>query len=105
MWVTKNLSNKEFISDPDAEAGEDDGLRQAPKFTQETIVSPPKYVRKVGETFTIVCEAVGNPPPEIIWLKNGKRMKSDHAHYIHAGKSNVDLVVLDSSDAGLYSCM
>ena len=44
------------------------------------------------------------PIPEIVWLKNGLKLSSG-ANYIHAGKSSLDLVVLDVSDAGLYSCM
>ncbi len=94
------------ISDPNSEIGlTGDSLGRPPKFSQETQVAPQHYLRKTGETFSVTCEADGHPQPEIIWLKNGKRMKSDHVDYVHSGKSNVNLVVLDSSDAGLYSCM
>jgi hypothetical protein len=83
----------------------EDKLAVAPSFTDDTKVAPLHYFRKVGETFSVTCEALGNPLPEIIWLKNGKRISSGAARYIHAGKSNVDMVVLDGTDAGLYSCM
>ena len=75
-----------------------------PRFTTETKVAPPHYTRDIGETFSITCEALGNPSPDIIWLKNGQKLASG-AKYIHAGKSSVDLVILDASDAGIYTCM
>ena len=76
----------------------------SPHFTTETKVAPLHYFRKIGETFSVTCEALGNPIPEIVWLKNGQKFSSG-ANYIHAGKSSLELVVLDSSDVGLYSCM
>ena len=75
-----------------------------PHFTSETKVAPAQYTRDIGETFSITCEALGNPSPDIIWLKNGQTLASG-AKYIHAGKSSVDLVILDPSDAGIYTCM
>ena len=91
-----------FFSDPQANPQEN--KFKAPKFTTETQVAPLHYFRKIGETFSVTCEALGNPIPEIVWLKNGHKLSSG-ANYIHAGKSSMDLVVLDTSDAGLYSCM
>ena len=90
------------LSDPQADPQEN--KFQAPKFTTETQVAPLHYFRKIGETFSVTCEALGNPIPEIVWLKNGHKLSSG-ANYIHAGKSSLDLVVLDASDAGFYSCM
>ena len=91
-----------FFSDPQANPQEN--KFQSPKFTTETQVAPLHYFRKIGETFSVTCEALGNPIPEIVWLKNGHKLSSG-ANYIHAGKSSLDLVVLDASDAGFYSCM
>ena len=92
-----------FFSDPQADPQENNF--KAPKFTTETqVAGNRKYFRKIGETFSVTCEALGNPIPEIVWLKNGHKLSSG-ANYIHAGKSSMDLVVLDASDAGLYSCM
>jgi len=88
----------------DPQANPQENKFKAPKFTTETQVAPLHYFRKIGETFSVTCEALGNPIPEIVWLKNGHKLSSG-ANYIHAGKSSMDLVVLDASDAGLYSCM
>ena len=54
---------------------------------------------------SITCEALGNPSPDIIWFKNGQNLASGATKYIHAGKSSVDIVILDASDAGIYTCM
>jgi len=88
----------------DPQANPQENKFQSPKFTTETQVAPLHYFRKIGETFSVTCEALGNPIPEIVWLKNGHKLSSG-ANYIHAGKSSLDLVVLDASDAGFYSCM
>ena len=76
----------------------------APDFTSETRVAPIHYFRKIGETLSVTCEAVGSPTPEIVWLKNGHKVGSG-VKYIQGGKSSLDLVVLDASDAGAYTCM
>ena len=92
-----------FFSDP---LDHNDENFIPPHFTSETKVAPAQYTRDIGETFSITCEAVGNPSPNIIWLKNGQTLASSGAaKYIHAGKSTVDLVILDASDAGIYTCM
>ena len=67
-------------------------------------MAPLQYVRKIGETFSVFCEAFGEPTPDITWYKDGHKFSSG-VKYIHAGKSSLDLVVLDASDAGSYSCL
>ena len=89
-----------FISDPQRP---EESNFQSPQFTSETQVAPSHFVRKIGETFSVTCEALGKPNPEIVWLKNGQKLTSG-VNYIHAGKSSLDKVVLDQSDAGSYSC-
>ena len=77
---------------------------ESPLFTTETQVAPSHYFRKIGETLSVTCEATGKPSPEIVWMKNGQKLTSG-VNYIHTGKSSLDKVILDQSDAGFYSCM
>ena len=40
----------------------------------------------LGGTITLVCEATGDPPPTIVWMKNGTPMfDGDEEHVITNG--------------------
>ena len=67
-------------------------------------MAPLHYFRKIGETFSVTCEAWGSPTPEIVWRKDG-RLLTDGTNYIHAGKTSYEMVILNPNDAGLYSCL
>jgi len=90
-----------IVNDPNQNPSE---KQSRPSFSTETKVAPLHYFRKIGETFSVTCEAMGSPTPEIVWRKDG-RLVSSNVRYIHAGKSSYELVILDTNDAGLYSCL
>ena len=90
-----------LFSDPNQNPSE---TQSRASFSSETKVAPLHYFRKIGETFSVTCEAMGSPTPEIVWRKDG-RLVSSNVRYIHAGKSSYELVILDTNDAGLYSCL
>ena len=61
--------------------------------------------------FQVACEALGSPEPSIKWFKDGQEIRdsvipsprqrgNDEGH----GRSVVELQVLGSADAGVYTC-
>lgn len=50
-------------------------------------VSPNVRVIEMGHTAVMQCKATGNPPPEIYWLKDTKRVDMGNKRYtLIAGK-------------------
>lgn len=47
-----------------------ENLQQAPKF----IMKPRSVNTDEGNSAKFVCEVVGNPPPSVTWLKDGKEL-------------------------------
>ena len=41
-----------------------------PIFTPDTKSSPERYIARIGDKFSVFCEAIGNPTPSIIWFKD-----------------------------------
>ena len=43
-----------------------------PTFTSDTNTSPERYIARIGDRFSVFCEAKGNPNPTISWFKDNK---------------------------------
>ena len=71
-------------------------------FTQETKAAQRKYVKNIGDTFKVSCEALGSPEPDIFWFKNAQHI--DEAVYTQRGRSIVELQIMGTADSGEYSC-
>ena len=41
-----------------------------PNFTSDTKSSPERYIARIGDKFSVFCEAIGNPNPRITWFKD-----------------------------------
>ena len=41
-----------------------------PKFTADTQLSPERYIARIGDKFSVFCEAQGHPHPTISWFKD-----------------------------------
>ena len=71
---------------------------------------PPEEVEEVrvvvGEGVLLECYSEGNPPPQVVWIKeNEGRPLSGTSPRIHLPSSN-ELLLTDArpEDAGLYTC-
>ena len=43
-----------------------------PIFTADTLSSPERFIARIGDKFSIFCEATGNPEPLITWFKDSE---------------------------------
>ncbi|XP_071959118.1 hemicentin-2-like [Antedon mediterranea] len=67
------------------------------------IKEPPRLVEEDNHgSVTLECQVRGDPPPEIIWLKDGQQMTQSGKHKINGGK--LTLAHLHVSDSAIYSC-
>uniref|UniRef100_T1IJK3 Uncharacterized protein n=1 Tax=Strigamia maritima TaxID=126957 RepID=T1IJK3_STRMM len=66
------------------------------------IKRPQSFVVPSVQTVRFECEAQGNPPPKILWLKNGETIHTNGRIKI----KNFELVILQTvtNDSGLYQC-
>ena len=82
-----------------------------------TVISLNNTIVREGNTTTITCEALGYPPPTIVWSRtNGTFAFSDrvsvsdsvsvHTGYGNVTRVSVNLTITNSSreDTGVYMC-
>jgi len=74
-----------------------------PVFTQETLDYKDYYPKQSGESFRVMCEALGNPRPEIFWYKDGLPFDADGIRYKN-GKSTIKMKNLMEVDSAVYTC-
>ena len=53
----------------------------------------------------LLCEAHGDPKPQITWTKNGLRISEADPHYFIDDTGSLEVFTVDQQDAGMYSCM
>lgn len=83
--------------------GIDDSMSVAPPtFTFETKMSQKVFIKNIGDTFKVSCEALGSPEPEIFWFKDGQHI-DENVHY-QGGKSTVEFSIFGKADSGVYTC-
>ncbi|XP_076455301.1 hemicentin-1-like isoform X2 [Babylonia areolata] len=74
------------------------------KVPPRVIVPPGDRAVRIAEKVILDCSVAGDPPPEILWTKNGRSVQlSERIRQL----SNGSLVIYDllSSDAGEYKCI
>ncbi|XP_061842088.1 hemicentin-1 [Nerophis lumbriciformis] len=75
-----------------------------PSISGET--TEPREVQATQDSaVTLECHAEGNPPPQISWLKNGQPLLLSPRTHLISGDSVLRISALQSSDAGIYTCI
>ena len=104
--ISNICSNKVVFPDPakfpDLKDGELPDVAP-PMFTQETLDYKDYYAKQSGESFRVMCEALGNPRPEIFWYKDGLPFDADGIRYKN-GKSTIKMKNLMEVDSAVYTC-
>ncbi|KAK3592726.1 hypothetical protein CHS0354_007728 [Potamilus streckersoni] len=73
-----------------------------PEIDQTDVEKEPKVVK--GHTTVLYCPVVGNPVPEILWLKNGEPVQMDNRIQIQSGGIQLKIQNATVNDTGLYTC-
>ncbi|XP_060076596.1 fibroblast growth factor receptor-like 1 [Ylistrum balloti] len=75
-----------------------------PKFIQPEKMKKRDYQRPVGSSVRFVCKAVGNPRPQVSWLKDGNSISTDDDNSKRPSWT-LKITELKESDSGRYSCV
>uniref|UniRef100_A0A8C9N6Y6 Hemicentin-1 n=1 Tax=Serinus canaria TaxID=9135 RepID=A0A8C9N6Y6_SERCA len=84
----------------------------AKKYFNLNVHVPPTVAGTNPENLTVVvnnfisltCEVTGFPPPDLIWLKNGKPISSNSNTFIVPGARTLQIPRAKLSDGGEYTC-
>ncbi|KAM9743449.1 hemicentin-1 [Menidia menidia] len=75
-----------------------------PSISGETAV--PREVQVTQDSIvTLECQATGNPPPQISWLKNGHPLLLSPRTRLLSGDSLLRIAPVQLSDSGVYTCV
>jgi hypothetical protein len=66
--------------------------------------SPSEYTAPQGGSVRLLCEASGDPKPQITWTKNGMRISELDPHYFLDDSGSLEIYTVDQQDSGTYSC-
>ncbi|XP_071783895.2 hemicentin-1 [Centroberyx gerrardi] len=80
-----------FVLVPPSISGETTAPREV-QTTQDSVV-------------TLECQAAGNPPPQISWLKNGRPLLLSPRTRLLSGDSVLRISPVQLSDSGVYTCV
>jgi len=73
------------------------------------VEKPKSQMVKVGAIATFYCRVTGDPPPQVYWRKNGKKLTSAHSRVNIQSFAGVSMLRIEPvrhlrDDAG-YECM
>ncbi|KAM4616042.1 hemicentin-1 [Polymixia lowei] len=75
-----------------------------PSISGETTL--PREVQATQDSVvSLECQAAGNPPPQISWLKNGRPLLLSPRTRLLSGDSVVRISPVQLSDSGVYTCV
>ncbi|XP_037536631.1 hemicentin-2 [Nematolebias whitei] len=75
-----------------------------PSISGETTI--PREVQVTQDSMvTLECQAAGNPPPQISWLKNGRPLLLSTRTRLLSGDSLLRIAPVQLSDSGVYTCV
>ncbi|CAF2039813.1 unnamed protein product [Rotaria magnacalcarata] len=83
------------------------GARQPTYKAPEFIIKPSNRTVHEGEQFQIFSKVIGNPAPQIVWIRSGKSLEDDGYHKIfdRNGENVFEIPKISILDAGEYSCI
>ncbi|CAL8295798.1 unnamed protein product [Arctogadus glacialis] len=91
---------------PHSDAGPDSvlGKLARPRFTQPAKMRKRVIARPVGSSVRLKCAASGNPRPDIVWLKEERRLTEREVGAGRQKKWTLSLRGLTAEQSGRYTC-
>ncbi|XP_034294558.1 myopalladin isoform X1 [Pantherophis guttatus] len=77
-------------------------------FRPYFLQAPGDMVAHEGRLCRLDCKVSGLPPPELMWLRNGKPVLPDVTHKMLVRENGVHSLLIDplrQNDAGIYTCV
>ena len=71
-----------------------------PRLTEETRYLQESYFLMEGSELYLPCAALGQPPPEVYWLKNMQKIPMQNLD-----ENALNIAKLSPNDAGIYTCV
>ncbi|CAF3134462.1 unnamed protein product [Rotaria sp. Silwood2] len=83
------------------------GARQPTYKAPEFLIKPSNRTVHEGEQFQIFAKVIGNPAPQVVWIRLGKPLEDDGYHQIYDrnGENYFEIPKISILDAGEYSCI
>ncbi|CAF1178754.1 unnamed protein product [Adineta ricciae] len=84
------------------------GARQQTYKAPEFLIKPANRTIHEGEQFQIFAKVIGNPAPQVLWVRLGKALEDDdgyHRIYDRNGENYFEIPKISILDAGEYSCI
>ncbi|CAF1363451.1 unnamed protein product [Adineta steineri] len=83
------------------------GSRQQTYKAPEFLIKPKNRTVHEGEQFQICSKVIGNPAPQILWVRLDKPLEDDGYHRIYDrnGENYLEIPKISILDAGEYSCI
>ncbi|CAF3514105.1 unnamed protein product [Rotaria sp. Silwood1] len=83
------------------------GVRQPTYKAPEFLIKPSNRTVHEGEQFQIFAKVIGNPAPQVVWIRLGKPLEDDGYHRIYDrnGENYFEIPKISILDSGEYSCI
>jgi len=59
----------------------------------------------VGSRVLLTCDAIGQPRPDVTWLKDGVELETSGRRYSVQRSGSLQLTAVSVNDSGLYECI
>ncbi|CAG6021338.1 unnamed protein product, partial [Menidia menidia] len=76
-------------------------VREPPAWLTEP---PESQLSTIGSNVSIKCSVSGKPPPEILWMKNGEKLKDDLLNNRRVLDDTMEIQKARPEDSGVYQC-
>ncbi|XP_076248599.1 peroxidasin [Calliopsis andreniformis] len=113
VWLVHRLQNKPsemaaVCEAPDEMRGRSLTAMSPDDFhcsTPRIMTGPQDVEVRIGGTITFTCEVVGNPTPEIKWMRDSNEVSPDGDRYIIQDDGTLVITDATEQDTGEYECL
>ncbi|KAK1124010.1 hypothetical protein K0M31_007038 [Melipona bicolor] len=113
VWLVQRLQSKPsemaaFCQSPNEMRGRSLTTMSMDDFhcTEPRIMNGPQDVEvRLGGTISFTCEVIGDPIPEIKWMRDSNEVSADGNHYVIQDDGTLVISDVTEQDTGEYECV